>query len=56
MGLFLCDPSLQKQLFITAHFRSSLHIFVHCCTLKHALHLYSKESESAISSVQPKSQ
>src|SRR6218665_216512 len=29
---FFHDSSLQKQPFITAHFRSSLHIFVHHCT------------------------
>src|SRR6218665_3748625 len=30
--LFLRDSSLHKQSYITAHFRSSLHIFVHHCT------------------------
>src|SRR6218665_850214 len=36
--LFLRDSSLRKRPFIAAHFRSSLHIFVHHCTLKQAPH------------------
>ena len=35
--LFLTKSSLHKQPFITAQFSSSLHVFVHHCTLKQAL-------------------
>src|SRR6218665_3215825 len=36
--LFLLSSSLHKQPFITAHFRSSLHIFVHHCIFCASLH------------------
>src|SRR6218665_255204 len=36
--LFILNSSLHKQPFITAHFRSSLHIFVHHCTFCASLH------------------